>query len=464
MKKNNKCKHILALGIIIIVSILLIIYLSCVYLFQTRYFFRTTIDDIPSSGYKLETVERILHDKFLTYSLHVIGRENTEEIIRAEDVLLTVDTHAALQEVLNSQNPWIWPVSIWKRSSYEMKHIGQIDETALKEILSDISFMQRENMKRPKNAYIGEYKELTGEYELVEAYAGTLLKTAKVMDCIKQALENMDTELNLEEAGCYVEPSVTIENERLVQTCNELNKMVSSIIIYTFGDQEEVVDATLIQNWLEYTNSSVHLKEDEVAAYIKELAKKYDTAYRRHAFTTAEGVDIMIDSGFYGWRMNREEEKDALIDLISKGTVDIREPIYLQTAASYGEHDYGDTYVEINLTSQHLYFWESGNIIIETDFVSGNVAKGMGTPAGIFPITYKERNAVLKGENYATPVSYWMPFNGGIGMHDASWRKEFGGTIYQTNGSHGCINLPLEVAKEVYEHVQAGMPVICYYE
>ena len=72
-------------------------------------------------------------------------------------------------------------------------------------------------------------------------------------------------------------------------------------------------------------------------------------------------------------------------------------------------------------------------------------------------------NATLTGENYATPVSYWMPFNGNIGMHDANWRSSFGGNIYKTNGSHGCVNLPPSVAAELYGYVEKGTPVICYY-
>ena len=91
--------------------------------------------------------------------------------------------------------------------------------------------------------------------------------------------------------------------------------------------------------------------------------------------------------------------------------------------------------------------------------MSGNLSKGWGTPAGSYPLTYKQRDAVLKGENYRTPVDYWMPFNGGIGMHDAKWRSSFGGTIYKTGGSHGCINLPHSVAKKIYENISAGMPV-----
>ena len=95
--------------------------------------------------------------------------------------------------------------------------------------------------------------------------------------------------------------------------------------------------------------------------------------------------------------------------------------------------------------------------------MSGNAARGYDTPSGAYPLTYKQRNATLRGADYATPVSYWMPFNGNIGMHDATWRGSFGGSIYRTNGSHGCINLPKAAAKTIFENIEKGMPVLCYH-
>lgn len=74
----------------------------------------------------------------------------------------------------------------------------------------------------------------------------------------------------------------------------------------------------------------------------------------------------------------------------------------------------------MNLTAQHLFFYKDGELILESDFVSGNTSRGYTTPPGIFGLTYKQRDAVLKGENYRSPVKFWMPFNGGIGFHDAS--------------------------------------------
>ena len=205
------------------------------------------------------------------------------------------------------------------------------------------------------------------------------------------------------------------------------------------------------------------MDESQITAYIRSLAKKYNTAYGSRKMKTSYGKSVTISGGPYGWRMNEAKEAAAVLEIIKNGEQQTREPEYLQKAASHGEYDYGDTYVEINLTAQHLFFYKDGKLLVEADFVSGNSAKGWATPAGTYPLTYKERNATLNGENYSTPVSYWMPFNGNIGLHDADWRSSFGGTIYKTNGSHGCINLPPSAAKKIYENISAGDPVLCYH-
>ncbi len=204
------------------------------------------------------------------------------------------------------------------------------------------------------------------------------------------------------------------------------------------------------------------ISDEAVTDYVQTLATKYNTAYRAKSLKTSYGPTVVINRGHYGWKIDQAAEKKKLMEILKAGESVTREPEYSQKAASHGANDYGDTYVEMNLTAQHLFFYKDGKLLVESDFVSGNVSKGWTTPPGAFPITYKERNATLDGEGYSTPVSYWMPFNGGIGMHDASWRSSFGGTIYKTNGSHGCINLPPAVAKTIYENISQGDPVLCY--
>ena len=127
--------------------------------------------------------------------------------------------------------------------------------------------------------------------------------------------------------------------------------------------------------------------------------------------------------GDYGWSINRAKETKALIIAIKEGQTIAKEPAYIQTALSHGNNDIGNTYVEINLTKQHLWFYKNGALIAQGDIVTGNVSSNHKTPEGIYKLKYKQRDAVLRGSDYASPVTFWMPFNGGIGIHDASWRS-----------------------------------------
>ena len=177
-----------------------------------------------------------------------------------------------------------------------------------------------------------------------------------------------------------------------------------------------------------------------------------------------------ITKGDYGWRMNRADTTEELIAAVKEGGSHEMTPLWLQEANSRSSQDWGNTYVEINLSAQHLYFYKDGALVVESDFVSGNMSKGYDTPGGIYSLKYKQSPAVLRGDiqpdgsyGYESPVTYWMPFNGGVGMHDASWRSTFGGNIYLSNGSHGCINLPISAAKKIYENISSGTPVICFY-
>ena len=136
----------------------------------------------------------------------------------------------------------------------------------------------------------------------------------------------------------------------------------------------------------------------------------------------------------------------------------------MREAYARGENDIGDTYVEINMTKQKLWFYTEGEVEIETPIVTGNMMRRRATPEGVYFVYGKQKNRILRGPGYASHVNYWMPVKGGVGMHDALWRDEFGGEIYKKEGSHGCINLPLEAAESLYDMIEIGVPVVMYYE
>ena len=234
-------------------------------------------------------------------------------------------------------------------------------------------------------------------------------------------------------------------------------------ITYQFGDQSEVLDNDRILSWLkEQEDGSVAIDEQQAKAFVKELAEKYDTAYTHRTFHTTAGRDIQITQGDYGWRIDQEAETKHLLELLAAKQSAVCEPIYAQTAAVHAQNDWGTTYVEVSLTDQYLWLYKDGKCILESYFVSGNPTRGHATPRGIYGLTYKTRDATLSGEGYDSKVKYWMPFNRNVGLHDAPWRKTFGGQIYKSNGSHGCINLPPANAAKIYENVDKNTPVIVY--
>ena len=241
------------------------------------------------------------------------------------------------------------------------------------------------------------------------------------------------------------------------------DKTASMTITYRFGDQTETLDGATITGWLvTLPNGSVSVNEERAKEYVADLASKHDTFGRNRSFTTHDGRTITVTGGDYGYWMDKVSTREELIAQILTGESAELEPVYYGRADNYGDNDIGNTYVEINIGEQHLWIFKDGKQINESDFVSGCLFKGNGTPEGTYAITYKERDSTLVGEGYQSSVKYWMPFNGNIGLHDASWRDEFGGHIYYMNGSHGCVNLPSEKAAEIYGQVDKGEAVVVY--
>ena len=116
------------------------------------------------------------------------------------------------------------------------------------------------------------------------------------------------------------------------------------------------------------------------------------------------------------------------------------------------------------MTKQKLYYYENGVILLECSIVTGNMRRGWDTPEGVNYVYNKQTDRVLRGPGYASPVDYWMPVVRSIGIHDADWRDTFGADIYETNGSHGCINVPPNHMSLLYEMVEIGTPVVMFYQ
>lgn len=426
----------------------------------------TIINEIDASGLTMEELESRMREYVLTVRERTGEGSYITETITGDQIGVTVSNTDELNGILKQQNI-LKAISSYikgEQQVYTVENLYAYVDSALMTAILKLQGFQESFVTGPENAHISEYDPQIG-YRIVPEIRGNVLNQTKTIQTVETAVDALLTEIDLEKAGCYEEPSVYADDAKLTERLAQMKQYTDLRIVYHFGQQEEVIDGSVLSGWLlvdEETNK-VSVSEEKIDDFVVMLRKKYDTIFRSREFQTSYGKTITIEGGDYGWWMNYSQEQEQLKEMIKNGESGERIPVYYQTAAVYGSQDYGNTYIEINLTAQHLFLYVNGEKKMESEFVSGNAARGFDTPEGIYGITYKEQDAMLVGENYETPVSYWMPFNGNIGLHDAIWRDSFGADIYKKGGSHGCVNMPYLKAKELYGEIAKGTPVICYY-
>ena len=347
------------------------------------------------------------------------------------------------------------------------------DEEQEKQAL-DLSNFGTEERKSSTDASI-QYNEEKKEFILVKQVQGTEIDPDKLETTVDTNLNAaFDTALLGDtitiplNKHVYISPAVTAteDMENKVTSLNsQLKKYRSTTVTYTFGSETVVLDADTISSWLKAEGETLTLDEDAIKTYISDLANKYNTIYVTRTFHTSTGTDVTIEGNEYGYRIDQDGEYAQLVEDLKSGTAVTRDPVYSKTGYQRnGTDDLAGSYIEVSLDAQHLWLYKDGNLVTETDIVSGKPVKGRETYRGAWPIAYKASpfNLTSAEYGYDVKVNYWMPFVYGQGLHDASWQSSFGGNRYKTNGSHGCINLPKDQAALIYETIDAGYPIIIY--
>lgn len=433
-----------------------------------RFVVGTIINGVPVSGMTTADAEAYIEGYFNGgYTLEIEDTEGVREVITDTSIGYTVDVTGDLEAILKEENDGGRVSGPGVEHRYTVDAVLKYDEAALRALLENMAFVK--NASPTSDAYITPYEEGKA-FSIVPEVQGTEIDMDKLMAAVKEALNSQTQLLKVENLDCYKTVQITSDNADLNQMCANLNRYKDINITYVFGDQQEILPGLEAVKWIDgVSGSAIQVNQQKVAEYVKYLADKYDTYGKPHTFTSTSGRQVSVN-GDYGWQINQAEEAVALTRMVQNGTNQTREPAYSRTAASRTGNDFGTTYVEVDMGLQHIYMYENGTLIAEAPIVTGNVAKGWTTPEGLYTLYYKERDRVLRGPkradgtySYESPVSYWMPFNGGIGLHDASWRGKFGGEIYKNNGSHGCINIPPKTAAVIFEHAYKGIPILCFY-
>lgn len=428
--------------------------------FMDHFYFGSKINDISVSGRSLEGAQKKVASELQSFSITLVERFGKTEEITGSDIRLRYKSTEDFLKLKERQNPFLWFLAPFKGEDYKVKVEVEYDEKKLLKRIDSLECFELSNIIEPENASFSCFGQ---SYLIRSEISGNKVNKKILSSKIARAILNGKTRLDLEDSNCYVKPRYTYSSPKVVKVNNMLNEYISSEIIYNFGENKEVADELMISKWITVDkNYIVSIDEEKIKKWLKDLAKKYNTVGKMRNFAASTGETVLIGGGDYGWIMDVAQETENLVADIKSGQKITKEPAYRQTAAEQGVNDIGDTYVEINIDQQHLWFYKDGLLLVEGPIVTGNVSKGMQTPKGIFCLKYKQKDAILRGPDYEAPVTYWMPFNGGIGLHDATWRSRFGGRIFKTNGSHGCINLPYSVAKTIFNNIEVNTPIIVY--
>ncbi len=437
-----------------------VIYFAVAIYFTGHFSFNTYVNGTSADNLTAGEIETKIASGLRDYALKIEARGGIVDWITSEDIKLKLDIDGEFDRALKEQNSFLWPVCLFKETYIETDDIVNYSVDTLDKRIDALKMFLPENEIAPVNAHISEESGDDGFYIVKEDPGQTPIKS-EVEKRITDAIDILAPEVIMDDE-CYKEPEIFEDDATLAELRDNLNTYCRASITYNFGAEKVVVDGTLIKDWCEISGTTVSLNEEKVRQFVKDMSRKYDTFGTSRTILSHSGESVKVSGGDYGWWMDRASEGTQLIEAIKRGDKGERVPVYFQTAASYGDKDYGNSYVEIDLTNQHLWVYKDGAVVLDSDFVSGCVNKRRTTPVGTYGITYKERDATLVGENYSSPVKYWMPFNGNVGMHDASWRSEFGGQLYVTNGSHGCINLPTAKAAKIFDIVEKGEAVFVY--
>ena len=471
-KKNNwysnHKKPVLICGIVVLV--LLIVYLAGMLYYNDKFLNGTMVNGSDVGGMTLQKANDQLSKKVNGQSLKLIFNDGQSEVLQSAQLGVSYNKDNSLNQLMKNQNKWAWFIGFFKNEKNTLTDLIQISDENLTNGIASMEHAKEENQIAPTDAYI-QYKD--GSFSIIEETLGSKFNIEELVKNIKVALSEGKQQLDVTKANGYVKPQVYKDDQDLNNQLKAANEYCLSAITYTTPKGKEIaLDGSTLITWLSKQDDGSYTKDESVfkeklTAFVKELASQYNSIGATRTFTGKDGQSHTVSGGTYGFRVSTDSEVSALLKMINENN---RIPEHTGQLPSGENGGLGTTYLEINITKQHLWFVKDGSVVLESDFVSGKESDPTRlTPSGTYYIYNKERNRVLRGTKqpngkyeYESPVSYWMPFNKGIGLHDASWRSTFGRDIYINSGSHGCINLPTGFAGSLYSQIYVNLPVVVY--
>lgn len=397
------------------------------------------------------------------FKLEILGRDDRKLVINSKEI--SYDAKIPKNASID-QNPMLWPFNLLGLTKDKLKFDYKInyDKDKLDDIIKESPLFT--NITEPQDAGL----VFKGDsFDIKEAVMGNKLDYGKVRAEIEKAITTDHKDIKLTDSY-YENPTVLSDSKELKQLEEDAKKIEAMNIKFNFNGFDIKLTGKNLVDMLEQKGDKFTIDYDKLMDFMKEVADKTDTYGKDRKFKATGIGEIVVNPGVYGYLLDQAATGDEVLKLFNQRKSGDIEPIYERYGFERTKDggDIGNTYIEVDLSRQHLWFYKNGELVVESPIVTGINQGGWQTNVGVGSILSKNTNQTLKGEDffggkYSTPVKYWMPIGwDGEGFHDADWRYSFGGSIYQTDGSHGCLNLPPSVAETIFNNVEIHTPVVVY--
>lgn len=468
--KDGKVKALWITGGVL--AVICLIYVAISVYFMSHFFVNTKINGKNFSGKTASDVEKYLQTNIKDYKLTILENKGRQDVISGSEIGLEYRAGTEAEKLLKDQNGFAWPKAFFMENSRKVSVNVSYNEESLNQRISQLSCLQTEQTpaENAKPEFDGN------QYVIKPEVYGNAVDKERLTEQVKVHITEFQPQLDMVATKCYAKPKYTEDSKEVQEACDAMNKYVNASITYPMNEPV-VVDKALISQWLQVDGEmKVSLNTEAMKQWFTAFGDKYDTQGTTRTFTTPAGKSATVTGGTYGWSIDEDTELVNLQNSILNGEVVTREPAYYAggTAAAHSGQDWGNTYAEVDMSAQHMWYIQNGQVVLETDVVTGEPIPSKITPEGVYSLMWKQPNSVLVGDinpdtgepAYRTKVKYWMQVtSSGVGFHDAIWQTAFGGTLYQIpgTGSHGCINMPLDQAGALFNMIEPGTPVIFHW-
>ncbi len=469
-KMSKKVLAIIIAAVVLVLAGLCAGYCVAAKHYEKHLFMQTSINGIDCSNMTIEEVEALLQKQVEEYVLTISGLNGTTEQIQGTDIDVKYIGYNQIKEAFAEQNPYLWPEGLFESNVINAEIVFEYNKEKLDAAIAQLNCMKPENQTASVDATV---VLKNGVFEVQEETYGTQLDAAKVAEVAHATVLAMKRTLDLEAAGCYLQPRFKKDSAEVLAAKDEMNKYLTASITYSLDGVEVSVNKEKIASWISVDGEMKPvISSSQATAFVKTLSNTYNTPNQTGVITTPTGRQVPVAGAILGRQVGVQAECNQLIADIKAGSTVTRSPIIGQNPTPEGQFMWGNTYVEVDISTQHMWYIENGVVVMESDVVTGKPTRAMATPTGTFTILEKLSPKTLTGNivpstgkpEYVTPVKYWLRVTwSGVGFHDATWQAEFGGERYkQGYGSHGCINMPLDKVGEMYSKVQKGCPVVIH--